>query len=178
MTPKEERVWYAILEDRHANIETIAERASVEPSFVQSLIDRIGSPNWREHQPQTPVWPEGEGRKDDAQKARMDLVPPEIIEAVAWVLTFGAGKYGQRNWERGMNWGRPYAALMRHMLAWWSGEENDPETGYPHTWHAACCLAFLITYQHRNIGTDDRPTTKETKDARMAKETSPDYKVA
>lgn len=67
-------------------------------------------------------------------------------------------KTGERNWELGMKWGRPYAALRRHMASWWSGEDNDPETGMPHTWHAACCIAFIVAFEARGIGTDDRPT--------------------
>jgi hypothetical protein len=101
--------------------------------------------------------PETAGRKDDAGKPRHDLIPPELPNAVALVLAFGADKYGERNWERGMKWGRPFAAMMRHMWAWWSGEKADPETGMPHLWHAACCIAFLIAYENRNIGIDDRP---------------------
>ena len=100
----------------------------------------------------------GEGRKDDGGKARHDLIPPELPDAVAQVLAFGASKYGERNWEKGMNWGRPFAALMRHMWAWWRGEANDTETGMSHLWHAACCIAFLIAFEQRKIGTDDRPT--------------------
>jgi len=56
-----------------------------------------------------------------------------------------------------MKWGRPYAALRRHMAAWWSGEDNDPETGLSHLSHAACCLAFLVAYEARGVGNDDRP---------------------
>ena len=97
-----------------------------------------------------------EGTKFDGDKARYDLIPPEVEEAIARVLTFGASKYGDRNWEKGLDWGRVYAAQRRHMGAWWSGEDRDPETGMPHTWHAACCLAFLVAYEARGAGTDDR----------------------
>lgn len=98
-----------------------------------------------------------EGRKDDGGKARHDLIPPELPDAVAQVLAFGADKYGERNWERGMTWGRPFAAMMRHLWAWWRGEKADPETGFSHLWHAGCCIAFLIAYEQRNAGVDDRP---------------------
>jgi hypothetical protein len=98
-----------------------------------------------------------EGRKDDAAKVRMELLPPELLEATAIVLTFGAKKYEDRNWEKGMKWGRVFGALMRHLWAWWRGEGTDPETGYSHLWHAACCIAFLISYEARQIGEDDRP---------------------
>lgn len=97
------------------------------------------------------------GRKDDQDKLRYDLIPPELLESVADILTFGAKKYGPRNWEKGMTWGRPFAALMRHMWAWWRGEQTDPETGKSHLWHAACCIAFLIAFEARGTGQDDRP---------------------
>lgn len=97
------------------------------------------------------------GRKDDADKVRMELLPPEMIEATAAVLTFGAKKYADRNWERGLKWSRCFGALMRHMWAWWRGEKADPETGYSHLWHASCCLSFLIAYEQRGSGEDDRP---------------------
>lgn len=102
-----------------------------------------------------------EGKKYDSDKARMDLVPPEAVWAMAEVLTFGAAKYGERNWELGMAWSRPYAALLRHLLAWWSGEDRDPESGMPHLWHVMCCAAFLTAYEGRGAGTDDRPKKKD-----------------
>lgn len=95
--------------------------------------------------------------KYDQEKTRHDLVPPEAIEGMAKVLTFGANKYSDRGWEVGMDWGRVYAALQRHVLAWWSGQNLDPETGLSHMSHAACCVAFLQTYEARNIGEDTRP---------------------
>lgn len=103
-------------------------------------------------------WPQ-EGVKYDMDKPRMDLIPPEVVNELAKILTFGAKKYGDRNWEAGMAWSRPYAALIRHILAWWSGEDKDPETGESHLAHAACNIAFLITYEQRQIGIDDRRKT-------------------
>jgi len=64
---------------------------------------------------------------------------------------------GERNWERGMAWSRPFSALMRHVWAWWRGQETDPETGYSHLAHAGCCVLFLLAYQLRRVGSDDRP---------------------
>jgi hypothetical protein len=102
--------------------------------------------------------PPGEARKsaESASKPRLDLLPPAAMEAIAKVLTFGAGKYGDNNWARGARWGRYYAALLRHLLAWWRGEELDPETGLSHLAHAGCCLVFLLEYQRNGWGTDDR----------------------
>lgn len=107
-----------------------------------------------------------EGRKDDGGKVRLELLPPELLYATATILTFGANKYADRNWELGMSWSRVFGALMRHLWAWWGGKgpttksflfgETDEETGHSHLWHAACCIAFLITYEERNVGEDDR----------------------
>ena len=97
------------------------------------------------------------GRKDDQAKLPYHLLAPEFLEEVSRVLEFGANKYAARNWEKGMAWHRPFAALMRHMWAWWKGEGNDPETGYSHLAHAACCIMFLLAYEKRGIGDDDRP---------------------
>lgn len=170
----EERVWKYLLTDKLATAEQVAMNCDVPPEFAQKLIAKIGTPREvfvKEAQLELPfkttrVVHEDSGSyveytagvKFDGGKDRYDLIPPEIEEAMAKVLTFGAAKYSERNWELGMKWGRPYAALRRHMAAWWKGEDTDPETGMPHTWHAACCIAFIIAFEARGTGTDDRPT--------------------
>lgn len=99
----------------------------------------------------------GGGVKYDDNKPRYDLIPPEFEEAIAVILTMGAEKYADRNWEAGMRWGRVYASLRRHLASWQLGEEKDADSGKSHLWHAGCCIAFLITYEARGIGVDDRP---------------------
>lgn len=98
------------------------------------------------------------GVKFDQGKARYDLLPPEGAKAVATILEFGARKYAARNWEQGMDWSRPFSAMQRHLWAWWEGEKADPDSGYSHLWHAATNLFFLIAYESRSKGKDDRPT--------------------
>ena len=104
----------------------------------------------------TVIVPE-EGVKFDSDKIRMELIPPDALEALAKILTDGAKKYGARNWEKGMAWSRAYAALQRHLLAWWGGQDVDPESGHPHLWHVLTNAVFLTSYQIREIGEDDRP---------------------
>jgi hypothetical protein len=71
-------------------------------------------------------------------------------------------KSGERNWEEGMSWGRVYAAMRRHTGAWWRRlEDNDPESGMPHLWHAAACIAFLVAFEARGDGDDNRPKRKK-----------------
>jgi hypothetical protein len=99
-----------------------------------------------------------EGLRYDQGKLPFHLLPPEMETGVAAVLQKGAVKYAERNWELGMNYSRVYSSLRRHLNAWWSGEENDPETGLPHVDHIATNVAFLQAYTKRGIGTDDRPS--------------------
>lgn len=98
-----------------------------------------------------------EGRKDDQSKIRMDLLPGDALEEIAHILTLGAARYGDRNWEKGMAWHRVFGATMRHLWAWWQGEHCDRETGRSHLAHAGCCILFLIAYEKREVGEDDRP---------------------
>ena len=112
------------------------------------------------------------GIKHDSGKPRLELIPPEALFALGDILTSGAKKYADRNWEEGMSWGRVFGALMRHLWCWWGGRgptarsfalgSTDPETARSHLWHALACLAFLIAYEERGAGTDDRPTPKES----------------
>lgn len=104
-----------------------------------------------------------EGVKFDDDKEPYDLIAPELLESVSIVLALGARKYSSRNWENGMRWGRVFAATMRHMWKWWIGESKDRETGYSHLWHAATNIMFLIAYEARNVGSDDRPSIQRGK---------------
>ena len=98
-----------------------------------------------------------EGIKFDSGKSyRPELITPEFIFELSEVLAYGAKKYEDRNWEKGMKWSRPFGALMRHLWAWWKGEDKDEETGFSHLAHAACNVMFLLTFESRRIGADDR----------------------
>ena len=124
----------------------------VSDEAYDELMAFIADDQMRFHEPQ------GEARKsaESAQKPRLELVPWAAISDIAEVLTFGAAKYDANNWCRGARWGRYFAALLRHLFAWWRGEEFDPETGLSHLAHAGCCLMFLMEYQRNGWGTDDR----------------------
>lgn len=96
--------------------------------------------------------------KFDAGKPAFELISPHAMFGLAKVLAFGAHKYGARNWENGLKNSRIFAAAMRHLWAWWLGEDLDEETGLSHLHHAAACIMML---QHnveiRHKGVDDRP---------------------
>lgn len=101
-------------------------------------------------------------KKYDIGKRRMDLIPTSALNSLADVLTYGARKYSDRNWELGTEWGRYYSAALRHLVKWWDGEDYDQESGIHHLCHAMCCVAFLYDYVYKKRGKDDRPVWTKT----------------
>lgn len=66
-----------------------------------------------------------EGLRFNSGKPRYDLFEPFAIEQLANVFTKGSLKYTDRNWEKGMSWGKCLASLKRHMAAFEKGEDYD-----------------------------------------------------
>ena len=98
------------------------------------------------------------GGEKETKLARFDLIPPRELTELAKVYGHGCLKYAPRNWERGYAWGLSYAALQRHLQAFWNGEDLDPESGLPHLSHAAWhCLTLQFFHQHYPE-LDDRST--------------------
>ena len=96
------------------------------------------------------------GGEKDSKLARFDLIPPEPLTRVAEVYGRGAEKYAPRNWERGYDWGLSYAAMQRHLWAFWGGEDMDPDSGLPHLAHAAWHCLTLMEFGSRHPKLDDR----------------------
>lgn len=95
--------------------------------------------------------------KYDDDKAMFDLIPGGPLSQLAEVYTMGAKKYAPRNWEKGLKWGRVYAAIMRHLWAYWMGEDTDKESGKSHLAHAAWGCFSLMEYAKTHPELDDRP---------------------
>jgi len=98
-----------------------------------------------------------EGLRFNEGKTRYDLVPTFAQEQYAKVLTKGAEKYAERNWELGMKWSKVLASLERHLQAIKRGEDFDPETNLLHSAHVMCNAAFLTEYYKIFPQGDDRP---------------------
>lgn len=96
------------------------------------------------------------GNKWDGDKLRYDLEPSHARAAVVGVLTYGAGKYGDRNWENGISYSRLYAAAQRHLADWKMKEDLDAESGLTHLAHAICDLMMLFEMQSLHPEKDDR----------------------
>jgi hypothetical protein len=127
----------------------MGERAAPEPDSTEAQATPAdASPFLPDFNPPHEI-PPSSGVKHDAGKLRLDLIPPEILRALGEVLTHGADKYTDRNWERGIALDRVYAALLRHLLAWREGEAIDAESGLPHLAHALTNAGMLLTLDKR-----------------------------
>ena len=104
----------------------------------------------------------GQHKKNDGYKAhegkiQLELLPVEALEFVAMVATQGAKRVAARNWEQGMKWSYPFGALLRHLFAYWRGEDIDPKHGLPHLAHAGFWVLALLDFFIKGRGEDDRP---------------------
>lgn len=100
---------------------------------------------------------DGQGERKNEGKLRYDLIHPVAIKGLAKVLTLGAEKYAERNWERGMPWTTVIASLKRHLAKIEQGEDYDPETGQLHADHLQCNAHFLSAYYAIYPQGDNRP---------------------
>ncbi len=93
-----------------------------------------------------------------SRKPPIHLIPPaaEIAESV--VMALGAEKYGAANWRSTKVRASVYvAAARRHLLQWFDGEDDDPESGVSHLAHARASLGILLDAIATGNVIDDRP---------------------
>ena len=95
------------------------------------------------------------GKKHDSNKHRWDMIPFDALVEVAKCYTYGGIKYDEKS-LRQANWKkvkpfkeRYFAAAMRHISAWRTGEIEDRESGLYHLAHAIFNLMCLLWYDIR-----------------------------
>lgn len=92
------------------------------------------------------------------KKVSMHTVPVKPLLELALALGEGGHKYGTHNYrDIGVRASTYYAAAMRHLMAYWEGEDIDPESNVHHVVKAIACMFVLRDSQHMNNCTDDRP---------------------
>lgn len=102
----------------------------------------------------------GTGGEKGRKLARFELLPEDALWSIAEHFGRGAGKYEDRNWERGYDYSLSYGALRRHLAAWWQGEDDDHDPvfgAYNHLDAVGFHALVLRTFVLRGVGTDDRP---------------------
>ena len=92
------------------------------------------------------------------KKAPMSTVSSPFVLGIGLAMLEGARKYGRHNYrEAGVRGSVYYDALMRHMMAWYEGQDTDPDSGLSHILKAGACLAVLYDSMVVNNWVDDRP---------------------
>lgn len=79
-------------------------------------------------------------------KPRPSLIDPNFIMGLAEVLEMGAQKYGDYNWQKGMNQKDIMDSLMRHSLKYLSGNIEDEESGLHEMLHIAANAMFVYYF--------------------------------
>ena len=97
------------------------------------------------------------GGQKGKKQAQVGALDPQALLEVARVAGFGTDKYERYNFLKGYDWSLSFDALCRHLFAWWSGEDNDPESGLSHMGHVGWHALALLAFSQRNVGTDNRP---------------------
>ena len=90
-------------------------------------------------------------------KLPLHLWPPTATALGCTAMLEGLLKYGRSNWRPAGALASVYVgAALRHLLAWYEGENNAPDSGLPHLGHALACLAILVDAQANGNLVDDR----------------------
>jgi len=76
-------------------------------------------------------------------KLRWALVDFDALEDMVRVLEFGATKYDDHNWKKGLKSTEVCESLLRHVFAFMRGEDIDKESGESHIGHILCNAMFL-----------------------------------
>lgn len=99
-------------------------------------------------------------------------IPLEALAAAAASLEYGASKYSDRNWEKGLPWQQMIDSLSRHIADFERGkdyDDGDDGSGL----HQVCMIMassmMLCASVVRGIGEDDR-LISTNEDALTAKE--------
>jgi hypothetical protein len=91
-------------------------------------------------------------------KVPFSTVPSGVIAEVGLAMMEGALKYGRHNYRvSGVRASVYHDAALRHLTAFYEGQDIDPESGLPHIVKAIACLAVLRDSQMRQNWVDDRP---------------------
>lgn len=96
------------------------------------------------------------GGQKATKTAQLGALDPLALLELAEVAGMGAEKYDYYNFLKGYDWNLSFDALVRHLLLFWSGEDEDPESGKNHMAHVAWHALALLSFALRGLGNDTR----------------------
>lgn len=91
-------------------------------------------------------------------KVGLSVLPAQVLLEMATALFEGDRKYGKSNYRvAGVRASIYYDAAMRHLMAWWEGQDIDPDSGISHVTKAIAGLTVLRDAMLNDMWNDDRP---------------------
>lgn len=91
-------------------------------------------------------------------KVALELVPATSMIYEALAMADGARKYGPYNWRENEVQANIYiGAALRHINAWYNGEEVAEDSGVHHLGHAKACLGIILDSLECGKLVDNRP---------------------
>ncbi len=91
-------------------------------------------------------------------KVPFSTIPAQVMAEIGLAMLEGALKYGRHNYRAaGVRASVYYDAAMRHLAAWWEGQDFDPDSNLSHVTKALACLTVLRDSMLQRNWTDDRP---------------------
>ena len=118
---------------------------SAQSKVTENMLDFVTKPK------------EDKALRYDEDKIRHDLIPAWALNELGKVYTFGAKKYADNNWRKGMKWSRVLGSLKRHLNYIENGEDFDTESNLYHVAHVAWNAITLLEYYKIYPQGDDRP---------------------
>lgn len=133
---------------------------NISVAWGEPLMDAWCTGTWDmphdQETPNMPPSPSAMGSRYNTDKPRYDLIPPGTLDALERVSRFGAKKYSDRNWEKGMSYETLYRSLMNHLQAWWKGRDTDEESNLPTSWHLLWNAMAIVEMERRLAVQDQR----------------------
>ena len=78
------------------------------------------------------------------KKAPLSTLSGQVLFEMGLGMLEGARKYGRHNYRAmGVSATVYYDAALRHLVAWWEGEDIDPDSGLNHVTKALTALLVL-----------------------------------
>ncbi len=93
-----------------------------------------------------------------SRKPGLSAIPMPALFEIGAAMIDGGCKYGRHNYRvAGVRASIYLDALMRHIAAWWEGEECAKDSKIPHLAHAIACMVILRDAERQGKLYDDRP---------------------
>jgi hypothetical protein len=102
----------------------------------------------------------GNRDSDKDAKAQWSLVDFKALEPMVRVLMANCPRYGIDNWKNGLGYRSLCESLMRHVIEFLDGEDNDKRDNLHHVGYILCNAMFLSYMIQHRPDLDDRKTER------------------